>query len=114
MVGKYHAGKQIGIVTHLIPLRKKFRVIPLYFRCFGKYRPKFKIRPTWSLCLKKNHKIKTNLHYVNQKTLKEKKKNEKKRNEQKYLYSQKKNRIKKFETQNMRRGTNALVLVEDT
>ena len=43
-----------------------------------------------------------------------KKKNEKKRNEQRYLYSYKKIRIEKFETQNLRKGTVALVLVEDT
>ena len=48
---------------------------------------------------KKIVKTKTNLHSVNQKNLKRKKK---------------KNRIEKFETQNLRRGTAALVLVEDT
>ena len=41
------------------------------------------------------------------------KKNEKKGNEQRYLYSLKKNCIEKFETQNLRRGTVTLVLVED-
>ena len=54
------------------------------------------------------------MHSVNQKISKGKKKRkEKKRNEQKYCTA-KKNRIKKFETQNLRRGTTALVLVEDT
>ena len=47
---------------------------------------------------KKIVKTKTNLHSINQKTSKGKKK---------------KNRIEKFETQNLRRGTAALVLVED-
>ena len=37
-----------------------------------------------------------------------------KRNEQMYLYSWKKNHIEKFETQKLRRGTAALVLVKDT
>ena len=35
MVGKYHAGKQTWIVTHPISLWKKFRIISVYFRCFG-------------------------------------------------------------------------------
>ena len=61
---------------------KKFQVISVYFGCFDKYRPKFKIWLAWSLCLKKKKivlKTKTNLHYVHQKTSKGKKKNEKKR-----------------------------------
>ena len=45
---------------------KKFWVIQVYFRCFGKYRLKFRIWSAWSLCLKKKNilKIKTNLHSV--------------------------------------------------
>ena len=58
-------------------------------------------------------KTKINLHFVNKKTSKGKKKNEKKWNEQKYCTA-KKNRIKKFETQNLRRGTVTLLLVKDT
>ena len=52
---------------------KKFRVISV---CFGKYRPKFKIWPAWSLCLKKKKVLKTetNLHFVYRKPQKEKKK----------------------------------------
>ena len=51
---------------------KKFRVI---LGRFGKYRPKFKIWPAWSLCLKKKIlKTKTNLHFVHRKTSKWKKK----------------------------------------
>ena len=51
---------------------KKFRVISV---CFGKYRPKFKIWPAWSLCLKKKKVLKTetNLHFVYRKPQKEKK-----------------------------------------
>ena len=43
------------------------------------------------------------------------KKNEKKRNEQRYLYGYKKIVLRnlKFETQNLRRDTTVLVLVED-
>ena len=56
---------------------KKFRVISVYFRCFRKYQPKFKIWPAWSLWLKKkkkkNLKTKTNLHSVHRKTSKGKK-----------------------------------------
>ena len=42
---------------------------------FGKYRPKFKIWPAWSLCLKKKNvlKTKTNLHIVYRKISKGKK-----------------------------------------
>ena len=36
-----------------------------------------------------------------------------KRDEQRYLYSFKKNRIKKFWTQNLKRGTVKLVLVQN-
>ena len=65
---------------------KKFQVILGHF---GKYRPKFKIWPAWSLCLKKKKKkkkivlkTKTILHFVHQKTSKwKKKKNEMKRKE---------------------------------
>ena len=53
-------------------------------------------------------KIKTNLHSVNQKTSKGEKKKKKK------TCTTKKNHIEKFETQNLRRCTAALVLVEDT
>ena len=55
------------------------------------------------------------MHYVNQKTSKGKKKE--KRNEMKWTkvpVQLKKNRIEKFETQNLRKGIAALVLVEDT
>ena len=48
---------------------KKFRVISVYFECFGKYQLKFKI---W-LKKKKNLKTKTNLHSVHRKTSKGKK-----------------------------------------
>ena len=64
---------------------------------------------------KKNFFIKTknNLHFVNKKTSKGKKKM--KRNEMnKSTCTTKKNHIEKFETQNLRRGKAALVLVEDT
>ena len=65
--------------------------------------------------LKKKKKIvlktRTNLHSVNQKTSKGKKK-------KKFKWTNvpvqlKKNHIEKFETQNLRRGKAALVLVED-
>ena len=61
-----------------ILLWKNFLVIPIYFKCFGKYRPKFKIWPAWSLCLRKKKvlKIKTNLHSIHWKTSKWKKKKE--------------------------------------
>ena len=58
-------------------------------------------------------KTRTNLHSVNQKTSKEKKK----RNEMKWTkvpVQLKKNCIEKFKTQNLRRGNAALILVEDT
>ena len=52
-----------------------FRSISSVLGRFGKYRPKFKIWPAWSLCLKKNVlKTKTNLHSVHWKTSKGKKK----------------------------------------
>ena len=61
---------------------------------------------------KKVLKTKTNLYSVNQKATKGKKKNEKKRNEQiKVPVLLKKNRIEKFETQNLIRGTATLVLL---
>ena len=50
------------------------------------------------------------MHSVNQKNLKKKKK---KRNKGTYI-AKKKNHIEKFETQNLRRGIAALVLVKDT
>ena len=56
-------------------------------------------------------KTRTNLHSVNQKTSKGKKKKMKWTNVPVQL---KKNHIEKFETQNLRRGKAALVLVEDT
>ena len=67
---------------------KKFWVISVYFGCFGKYQPKFKIWSAWSLCLKKKKvlKTKTNLQFVHRKISKGKK-NEKKRNKQRYLYN---------------------------
>ena len=117
---KYLADKQTGTVTHPIPLWKKFRVIQIYFGCLSKYRPKFKIQPAWSLCLKKKKKkkfvlkTKTNLYFVNQKTLKGKQKKWKEMKWTKVLVQLKKNHIEKFETQKLRRGTAALVLVEDT
>ena len=57
-------------------------------------------------------KTKTNLHSVNQKTSKGKKM--KRREINKGTCTTKKNRIEKFETQNLRRCTTALVLVKDT
>ena len=65
--------------------------------------------------LKKNIvlKTKTNLHSVDQKPQKEKKKWKEKK-WTKVPIQLKKNRIEQFETQNLRRGTTALVLVEDT
>ena len=57
-------------------------------------------------------KIKTNLHFVNQKTSKGKKKWKEKK-WTKVLVQLKKNCIEKFETQNLRRGNAALILVED-
>ena len=60
---------------------------------------------------KKVLKTKTNLHFVNQKPQKEKKWKEKKWT--KVLVQLKRNCIKKFETQNLRRGTATLVLAED-
>ena len=57
-----------------IPLWKNFesfRFISSVSGCFGKYQFKFKI---WPKKKKKNLKTKTNLHYINQKTSKEKKK----------------------------------------
>ena len=57
-------------------------------------------------------KTKTNLHSVNQKTSKGKKMKRKEMN--KSTCTAKKNPIEKFETQNLRRGIAALVLVEDT
>ena len=58
-------------------------------------------------------KTKTNLHKP--KNLKRKKKMKRKEiNKGTYTAKKKKNRIEKFETQNLRRGTAALVLVEDT
>ena len=56
-------------------------------------------------------KTKTNLYSVNQKTTKGKKKMKRKEMNK---GTAKKNRIEKFETQNLRRGIAALVLVEDT
>ena len=52
------------------------------------------------------------MHYVNQKTSKGKKWKEMKWT--KVPVQLQKNHIEKFETQNLRRGTVALVLVEDT
>ena len=52
------------------------------------------------------------MHSVNQKTSKGKKM--KRREMNKGTCTTKKNRIEKFETQNLRRGTTTLVLVEDT
>ena len=48
---------------------------------FGKYQPKFKIWPAWSLCFKKKKvlKTKTNLHFVHWKTSKGKKKMKRKK-----------------------------------
>ena len=43
---------------------KKFRVISVYFRCFGKYQPKFKIWPAWSLCLKKKMFLKSKQIFI--------------------------------------------------
>ena len=57
-------------------------------------------------------KTKKNLHYVHQKTSKGKKWKEMKWT--KVPVQLQKNRIEKFETQNLRRGIAALVLVEDT
>ena len=54
------------------------------------------------------------MHSVNQKTLKGKKKKTKRNEINKGTYTAKKNRIEKFETQNLRRVTAALELVEDT
>ena len=54
-----------------------FRSISSVLGRFGKYRPKFKIWPAWSLCLKKKKnvlKTKANLHFVHRKTSKGKKK----------------------------------------
>ena len=64
--------------------------------------------------LKKNIvlKTKTNLHSVDQKPQKEKKKWKEKK-WTKVLVQLKRNCIEKFETQNLRRGTATLVLVED-
>ena len=61
---------------------------------------------------KKVLKTKTNLHSINQKTSKGKEKKKKKK-KNKGTCIAKKNHIEKFETQNLRRGTAALVLVED-
>ena len=69
------------------------------------------------MCQKKKKRVlktKTNLHSVNQKTLKGKKKKTKRNEINKGTYTAKKNRIEKFETQNLRRVTAALELVEDT
>ena len=55
-------------------------------------------------------KTRTNLHSVNQKTWKGKKKNEMNK---RTCTTKKKNHIEKFETQNLRRGNAALILVED-
>ena len=65
--------------------------------------------------LKKNIvlKTKTNLHSVNQKTSKGKKMKRKEMNKGTCAVK-KKNCIEKFETQNLRRGIVALVLVENT
>ena len=54
------------------------------------------------------------MHYVDQKPQKEKKKKKKEKKWTKVPIQLKKNRIEQFETQNLRRGTTALVLVEDT
>ena len=60
-------------------------------------------------------KIKTNLHSVNQKTSKGKKKKWKEKRWTKVpVQLKKKNRIEKFETQNLKRCIVALVLVENT
>ena len=56
-------------------------------------------------------KTRTNLHSVNQKTSKGKKK--KNEMNKRTCTTKKKNHIEKFETQNLRRGKAALVLVED-
>ena len=68
----------------------------------------------YEVCTLKKKKIvlktKTNLHSVHQKTSKGKKKWK----EKKWTKQVKKNRIEKFETQNLRRDTAALVLVKDT
>ena len=53
------------------------------------------------------------MHSVNQKTSKGGKMKRKEMNKGTYT-AKKKNRIEKFETQNLRKGTAALVLVEDT
>ena len=53
------------------------------------------------------------MHYVDQKPQKAKKKRKEKK-WTKVPIQLKKNRIEQFETQNLRRGTTALVLVEDT
>ena len=58
-------------------------------------------------------KTKTNLHSVNKKTSKGKKKKWKEKKWEKVPIQLKKICIEKFETQNLRRGTAALVLVED-
>ena len=58
-------------------------------------------------------KIKTNLHFVNQKTSKGKKKMKRKEMNKGTCEVKKKNCIEKFETQNLRRGIATLVLVED-
>ena len=59
-------------------------------------------------------KTKTNLHSIDQKPQKEKKKWKEKKWTKVPIQLKKKNRIEQFETQNLRRGTTALVLVEDT
>lgn len=59
-------------------------------------------------------KTKTNLHSVNQKISKGKKKMKRKEMNKGACTAKKKNRIEKFETQNLRRGIAVLVLVEDT
>ena len=54
------------------------------------------------------------MHSVNQKTSKGEKKMKRKEMNKGTYTAKKKNCIEKFETQNLRRGTAALVLVEDT
>ena len=62
---------------------------------------------------KKNLFLKPKQICINQKTSKGKKKLKRKEMNRSTCIA-KKNRIEKFETQNLRRGTTALVLVEDT